>query len=204
MSIQENIANHQAFIFELDNVLYPEKDYLLQVYYLFAQFIEYTEQRDAGEIIEFMRETYDKEGDVAIFFKTATHFNLPEKYKVNFDLLHQNARLPLKLLMFARVLNFIQEIISNGKQVFLLASGHPAMQLNKIRQMEWNGTEKQLKLYFSEEIEQGSVSAALQFIMEQHTLAPQEVMFINNCNTEQKKGFNDMLNCINIDKLLLI
>ena len=28
-----------AFIFELDNVLYPEKDYLFQVYYLFARFI---------------------------------------------------------------------------------------------------------------------------------------------------------------------
>ncbi|RYY34080.1 MAG: haloacid dehalogenase, partial [Sphingobacteriaceae bacterium] len=26
----------QAFVFELDNVLYPEKDYLFQVYYLFA------------------------------------------------------------------------------------------------------------------------------------------------------------------------
>ena len=26
-----------AFIFEMDNVLYPEKDYLYQVYYLFKR-----------------------------------------------------------------------------------------------------------------------------------------------------------------------
>ena len=30
----------QAFVFELDNVIYPEKDYLFQVYYLFASAIE--------------------------------------------------------------------------------------------------------------------------------------------------------------------
>ena len=28
----------KAFIFELDNVLYPEKDYIYQVYYLFAAY----------------------------------------------------------------------------------------------------------------------------------------------------------------------
>ena len=36
-------ARKKAFVFELDNVLYPEKDYLLQVYYLFASFLEYSE-----------------------------------------------------------------------------------------------------------------------------------------------------------------
>ena len=36
-----------AFILELDNVLYPEKDYLFQVYYLFAAMLEYIEQLDA-------------------------------------------------------------------------------------------------------------------------------------------------------------
>ena len=28
----------KAFVFELDDVIYPEKDYLLQVYYLFSNF----------------------------------------------------------------------------------------------------------------------------------------------------------------------
>jgi len=36
----------KAFIFELDNVIYPEKDYLYQVYYIFASLLEYTENFD--------------------------------------------------------------------------------------------------------------------------------------------------------------
>ena len=47
-------ASKKAFIFELDNVLYPEKDYLLQVYYLFASFLEYTEAfPPAADLTEF-------------------------------------------------------------------------------------------------------------------------------------------------------
>lgn len=45
MDAYELVKDKQIVIFELDNVLYPEKDYLLQVYYLFAQFIEYSEQK---------------------------------------------------------------------------------------------------------------------------------------------------------------
>ena len=47
MKYQEHINTKQAFVFGLDDVLYPVKDYQLQVYYLFAQFIEYGEQIDA-------------------------------------------------------------------------------------------------------------------------------------------------------------
>ena len=40
-----------AFIFELDNVLYPEKDYLFQAYYLFAGYLEYLDLIDEKEAV---------------------------------------------------------------------------------------------------------------------------------------------------------
>ncbi|MDO7743618.1 MAG: haloacid dehalogenase, partial [Pedobacter sp.] len=155
MSSNEYINAHDAFIFELDDVIYPEKDYLLQVYYLFAQFMEYTEQTDGSQMIRFMQDTYAREGEAGLFAKTAVHFNLPEKYQSNYDLLHQNARLPLKLLLFAPVLAFMPEVIAAGKRLFLLTDGDPDMQLNKIKQLEWNGIEKYMAVYFTEEIAKG-------------------------------------------------
>lgn len=203
MEYGDYIKDNSAFIFELDNVLYPEKDYLLQVYYLFAQFMEYTEQMDGGAMTTFMRDIYEREGEVAIFFKTASHFNIPEKYKTNFDLLHQNARLPLKLLLYAPVHNFLQQIIAAGKQVFLLTSGDPVQQLNKIRQVEWNGAEQHLLLYFADEIAGGSTTRAVDLMMEIHSLNAGKVLFIGNRNEEQEKAFSNMLNFLDIDKLLL-
>jgi len=39
MNYKDIDKRKKAFIFELDNVLYPEKDYLYQVYYLFASML---------------------------------------------------------------------------------------------------------------------------------------------------------------------
>ena len=197
------IENNEAFIFELDDVLYPEKDYLLQVYYLFAQFIEYTEQQDASSIIQFMQETYRKEGTTDLFSKTARQFNLPEKYQSNFDLLHLTARLPLKLLLFAPVLKFIQQILAAGKPLFLLAGGDPLKQLNKIRQLEWNGAEQHLVVYFTEEIAKGSTDDAIDIIINKHGLNPSKTAFINNSEMEMKKAFSSGINSLPIGKLLV-
>jgi len=189
MKYQEYINTKQAFVFGLDDVLYPVKDYQLQVYYLFAQFIEYGEQIDAQEIIRFMNDTYLSAGAEDIFAKTAAKFDLPQKYIINFDLLQQNARLPLKLLLFAPVLDFLKEIHAAGKPIFLWVEGDPVQQLNKIRQMEWNGLEKFLIVYFSAET--GTFQQTLDMIILKHNLKRKEVLVIGKslCDSVDKVEF---------------
>ena len=136
MAFENLLTTKKAFVLGLDDVLYPEKDYLLQVYYLFSEFMAYSEQVDAKEILAFMKVAYEKEGAINLFDKTAEAFNLPEKYRTNFALLHQNARLPLKLLLYKQLLALLQEIVVERKTIFLLVDGDPAEQLNKIKQVE--------------------------------------------------------------------
>ncbi|WP_316800705.1 HAD hydrolase-like protein [Pedobacter frigidisoli] len=152
MNSHPNIADKGLVIFELDNVLYPEKDYLLQVYYLFAQFIEYSEQKPAAAILEFMRAEFEISGANDLFHKTATKFDIDPKYHHNFDLLHENARLPLKLLLYQNMLQFMQELVVDRKKIFIVTAGNPVQQLNKIKQTEWNGLEKYLTVYFEDEL----------------------------------------------------
>jgi hypothetical protein len=106
MAFEDLISGKKAFILGLDNVLYPEKDYLLQVYYLFSEFMAYSEQLDAEMVINFMRGEYFEDGSDELFEKTADQFHIPVKYHSNFLLLHQNARLPLKLLLYQQMLVF--------------------------------------------------------------------------------------------------
>lgn len=195
MKYQEHINTKQAFVFGLDDVLYPVKDYQLQVYYLFAQFIEYGEQLDAQEIIGFMNETYLADGAEDIFAKTAAKFDLPQKYIINFDLLQQNAKLPLKLLLFAPVLDFLKAVHAAGKPIFLLVEGDPVQQLNKIRQMEWNGLEKFLIVYFSAET--GTFEQTLDMIVLKHDLKKKEVLVIGKSLCDSV----DNVECLSVDQL---
>lgn len=200
MVAENYIKENKGFVFELDDVLYPAKDYWLQVYYLFAQFIEYGEQVEASGIIHFMEETYREEGRAGIFEKTAARFNLPEKYHINFDLLQQNARLPLKLLLFAQVLDFLKAVQEAGKPIFLLLDGKPEEQLNKIRQMEWNGLERYLKVYFLDEMENG-YEGAIDRICIENELDSDEILIVGGTKAGADLAYFNTLRFVSVDNL---
>ena len=201
MSTTQYLKEKEAFIFELNQVIFPEKDYYLQVYYLFGQFIEYAEQLNAAEIVAFMQEHYLKKGTKDIFNKTARHFNIPEKYQVNFELLLLSARLPLKLLMFSEVLKFMQQIVVERKKIFLLVDGNAAMQLNVIKQVEWNGLENYLTVYFTEEM--GGMTAGLGQILVTHDLEPKNAIFIGKSKTSKKSAIENNIDFAVAEKLFL-
>lgn len=178
MIFEKYLQDKQSFVFELDNVIYPEKDYLLQVYYLFAQFIEYSEQLTAADTLQYMQDIFEQDGADQVFAKTIEKFNIPEKYNVNFELLLHSVRLPLKLLVYTEVLSFLQQIVLERKQIFLFVKGNPTMQLNKIKQTEWQGLEIHLTVFFTAEYE--NEQDAMQEIFDQHQLSRESVLLIGN------------------------
>lgn len=186
MAFEQYIKGKKAVVFGLDNVIYPEKDYLLQVYYLFSEFISYSEQMDAKEILAYMTDEYRVHGEVNIFDKTADRFNIPLKYFNNFILLHQTARLPLKLLLYKQILAFIQELVLERIAVFLLVDGKPEVQINKIKQLEWNGLEQYLKVYFTEEFEAKPSTKSLEFIINEHQFKKEDVLIVGFKKEEEQ------------------
>lgn len=177
----------KAFIFELDDVLFPKKDYLLQVYYLFANFIEFTETvPPAKDLTEFFKTAYEHHGEAGLFDRAREAFGLDEKYRENFSKLHYTARLPLKLLMYDQMLKLLQDIVVDRKQLFVVTNGNPEEQLNKIRQMEWNGLEKYLTVYFADEIRPKPETDVLELMLDKHKLVRKDLLIIgSNPNDEE-------------------
>lgn len=179
--------NKKAFIFELDNVLYPEKDYLLQVYYLFASFIEYLETvPSASELTAFMKKVYENHGSERMFDKVKEAFDINEKYRDNFERLHLTARLPLKLLLFQSMLTLLQDIVVDRKQLFIVTNGNPEQQLNKIKQLEWHGLENYLVIYFADEIAPKPDTGVLDLILSKYNLSRRDLVIIGNTNEDEE------------------
>jgi FMN phosphatase YigB (HAD superfamily) len=179
-------ARKKAFVFELDNVLYPEKDYLLQVYYLFASFLEYKELLDAKVLTKLMTQTFEEEGQDVVFNRVQERFNFDDQYRYNFDLLHSTARLPLKLLLYKSALAFLQDVVIDRKQIFILTNGDPQQQVNKIKQMEWHGLEQYLTCYFANEIRPKPEPDALHHILKKHNLERRDIVMIGNNEADER------------------
>ena len=193
----------KAFVFELDNVIYPESDYLLQVYYLFANFIEFTEgSPPAKDIIDFFKTAYTHHGDDKIFDRVKSAFGIDEKYRDNFDRLHATAILPLKLLLFSNILTLMQEMLVDRKQLFLVTNGKPEVQLNKIRQMEWNGLEQYLRVYYAIEIDLKPNPAILSYIMDEHQLSQDDILVLGATTIDEDFAKVSGVDYLNVNEFM--
>ena len=193
----------KAFIFELDDVLYPERDYLLQVYYLFSNFIEFTEAfPPATDLIEFFKKAYAHHGDDGIFDRVKEAFGINEKYRDNFDRLYYTARLPLKLLLFSNVLTLLQEIVIDRKEIFIITNGKPEIQINKIMQTEWNGLEIFLKVYYAQEINQKPEFDVLSYILKENNLLRKDLLIIGATETDKEFAASSGIDYLNISEFM--
>ncbi|HWZ15197.1 MAG TPA: HAD hydrolase-like protein [Mucilaginibacter sp.] len=174
-----------AFIFELDDVLYPEKDYLFQVYYLFAGLLEYTELIDAKMATDLMVSTYNNEGKDVVFDRLKEKFDLSERFRYSLSNLLNTVKLPLKLLVYQNMLNMLQEVVVDRKKLFIVTNGNPEQQLNKIKQTEWHGLEEYLTCYFADESVPKPEPDVIHLLMKEHNLQRRNIVMIENSETDR-------------------
>jgi phosphoglycolate phosphatase-like HAD superfamily hydrolase len=191
-----------TFIFELDNVLYPEKDYLFQAYYLFAGYLEYLDLIDEKEAVEIMVDAFNQNGKEAVFSAVQEKYNLNDNYKIHFEFVMKTAKLPLKLLLFQKMLELLQDIIVNRKKLFIVTNGKPEQQLNKIKQTEWHGLEKYLVCYFADEIVAKPEPDVINNILRDHNLRRNDIVMIGNSDNDLLCAEASGVDYINVGQFL--
>jgi FMN phosphatase YigB (HAD superfamily) len=195
-------SRKQAFIFELDDVLYPEKDYFFQVYYLFAGLLEYTALIDARQTTDLMVNTYINEGKEFVFDRLKEKLNIDEKHRNNLKHLMVTAKLPLKLLLYQNMLNLLQDIVVDRKKIFIVTNGDPAKQLNKIKQTEWHGLEQYLIVYFTDESKPKPDTDAIDMLIKEHNLQRRDIVMIENAEIDRLCAESSGIDYINVNEFL--
>lgn len=186
MMLSDIPQDKSLFLFELDDVLFSKRDYLLQVYYLFGSFYEFTEASvQAAEMAEFMKKIYDHHGETAVFPATQLMFGIDEKYEDNLHRLKANAQLPLKLLIAESVAALLMKLMEDGKQIAILTKGNPVEQLNKLKFLDWGIADKvkdKLKVYFVDELEFKSFNP-IDYIASEYDVEKDQIFIVDQITT---------------------
>ncbi|RZK49248.1 MAG: hypothetical protein EOO99_06200 [Pedobacter sp.] len=195
----EDYLNHKnVFVYAFDDVIYPQKDYDLQVYYLFAEFVEYLEQKPAKPLLATMQQYYSDHGANGLFDYLVNKEGLDAKYLTNFNTLFETARLPLKLLMYQQTLHQLQQLVVDRKSIVLWLEGKPEIQVNKLKQLEWNNLETYLTTYFADEIQAHANEEALNFVLLQHGWNKTDVVFVGTTTQHQNLANNSGIEFLSI------
>ncbi|MNR00376.1 hypothetical protein D3C85_1161460 [compost metagenome] len=78
------------------------------------------------------------------------------------------------------------------------------MQLNKIRQVEWNGLENHLVVYFAAETAAKPAATGLELIMDKHALRQEDMLFIGKEGLDRECASNAKIDFLELNKLLSI
>ncbi|WDF68110.1 HAD family hydrolase [Sphingobacterium oryzagri] len=170
-----------VYVFEIDEVLFPERDYLLQVYYLFSNFVEYTEGRAiAKDLLDYMKRVFEEKGASAVIPETLEHFQLADSYVENFERLRANAHLPLKLFLKEEAKALLLSLFGAGKQVGLLTDGNPVEQLNKLKHMDWQELQAHLpslKIFFTKELLFRNINP-IDYLVQEYNVAEEDIIVV--------------------------
>ncbi|TDS15870.1 HAD family hydrolase [Sphingobacterium paludis] len=175
--------DRSVYMFEIDDVLIPKRDYLLQVYYLFANFVEYTEGRELSkELLGYLTMVFEAEGEDAVIPAALRQFELEDSYLENFERLRTNAHLPLKLFLREETKTTLLSLFAAGKKVGILTDGNPVEQLNKLKHIDWQDVSEYLpllKVYFVKELTFRKL-VPLDFIAQDYEVSPDDVEFVTD------------------------
>jgi FMN phosphatase YigB (HAD superfamily) len=169
----------KVYVFELDDVIFPKKDYLLQVYYLFANFIEFTETfPPQSDLVNFMKNHLENQGEELLFEHAQMTFGFDKKYKENFERLHVNAVLPLRLHLYEHIVTLFSQLVKEGKTICILTKGNPLEQLNKVKFVEWGEFADVIKIYFQDELSFRQLEP-LSFLASEFDVDPSAIQFVD-------------------------
>lgn len=178
----ENITfDKDLYLFELDDVLFPKRDYLVQVYYLFGSFYEFTEgQSNANDIAKFMTKIYDLHGEEHVLLATKMMFNINNQYDDNFYRLLANAQIPLKLEFTQQTKLLLDQLIDKKKKIAILTKGNPIEQLNKIKFIDWGSLDylkDSIKIYFADELNFRAIDP-IEYIAKEFNINSKQISYI--------------------------
>src|SRR6202012_3853084 len=145
---------------------------------------------------------YFTDGKDAVFDALKQKFGVTEKYRANFEQMMLNIKLPLKLLVYNSILELMQQIVVDRKQIFIVTNGNPEQQLNKIKQVEWNGLENYLTCYFADELKPKPETDVIEKLLQDKNLRRKDLIMIGATEADLLCAQNSGVDYLTVDDFL--
>ena len=189
-------------IFDLDNTIYKEEDYLFQAYKTIAKefagkFPSYCEQ----DLFRIINDIYEVHGSVKLFDKFLETINLNKSYlPICLNILRSfKPENPIEIDEIIKPI--LLNLKSQKKEIFILTNGNAEQQKNKIRNINWRGLDSYLHIVFASDIEPKPSAAGVEYILTISNTDKNDAIFIGDSEFDQACAVNSGIDFINVNDL---
>lgn len=145
--------SYDLVIFDLDDTLYPEVEYLKQAYSKIGKFIELEYGHDGKKIEQWLLDQFLDYGRKGLFQNLIKEFELREDNRAlipKFLALMRSVSFSPKIELNPSVKNFLKQCMQ-ATSVVVITNGNPKQQQNKINHISWEGLPKKPMCFFANE-----------------------------------------------------
>ncbi len=197
-----DFLDFSLFIFDLDNTIYNEEDYLFQAYSAICErFASVKPGNDRESLSRLMIKIYADEGREKLFDKFLIRSgigvgHLPECLKI---LRGFNPEKQIELSPETE--RILRLLIEKNKLIFVLTNGNPGQQRNKISKLMWDGLDEKITFIMANEIEPKPSAAGIEYILKMSGIQKEKTIFIGDSLIDHECASRGEIEFINIADL---
>jgi len=191
------------FIFDLDNTIYKEEDYLFQAYKAIAEkFAKNVSSKSEQDLFQTIKDIYRIRGREKLFDNFLETIKLDNSFiPVCMHILRSFN--PSKTIEIDKTVKVILSTLKNQeKAVFVLTNGNVEQQKNKIKNINWTGLDSYLQIVFANDIEPKPSSAGIEYILNISKTDKNKAIFIGDSEVDQVCAKNSGIVFINVNNLI--
>lgn len=191
------LFKYKAIIFDLDNTLYQETEFLFSAYKAIGKFIAKTSGKDHKIYEAFLRNRFNNSGRKYLFDALLEKFNLQNMVLIEemLEILH-NHIVPLTLKK--EPVEIINMLIKKNKLIFILTNGNKQQQQNKINGLKIPILFPQINIIYANDYEPKPSPFCINYIRKQYRLEPSEIILIGDSETDKLTADNSNIDFKNI------
>lgn len=181
---------YKALIFDLDNTLYDEKDYLFPVYHVISELAARKDKIEALLAEQYLKREFITNGRKDLFNKFISHFKLRYCSVEDFLQILRTNRPEKKMQLYKSAATTLQSMSDLKKQIFILTNGNPEQQRNKVAMIDWQGIDQKIQFIYANETEKKPSPLEINRIILKCNLSKKDIVFIGDSMEDRQCALN--------------
>lgn len=171
--------NYNVYIFDLDNTLYRETDYLFPAFNQIGDYVFHKTGIKSSEIARYLQDEFISEGRKNLFDKLIEKFSL-DKIAVQ-ELLQvlRNAETGT-IILYQDAYDTLLSLKNLNKKIAIITNGTVQQQKNKIAHIEWKELNGYIDFVFSDETERKPSPKSINLYLVSNRISHDEVVFVGD------------------------
>lgn len=194
------IINYKVFVFDLDDTIYDETEFLFSAYRFISDYIAGKSGEKAVKYETFLIHSFKTFGREKLFDRLIADFQLCDVVTVE-ELLQLLRSHKVPLTIHEKVLSFLRKLIREDKQIFILTNGHPVQQRNKIQGLGLSRILPGIKIIYANEYEPKPSPYCINRIIEHDKVSRSEILVIGDSETDRLTAENANVDFLNISTI---